>query len=93
LVEESDAQFTDGAAGGLADTFVRRPTKLEQAKQEAAAAEENLPSVFNPALERRRAREKELLDAWGGEGLGSSVKPRLSKIESEKVTDSITLTD
>src|SRR4051812_1459721 len=42
--------------------------------------------------ERRRAREKELLDAWGGVGLGNSMKPHLSKIERDKVTDYITLT-
>ncbi|KAM0894256.1 hypothetical protein ACQ4PT_024588 [Festuca glaucescens] len=84
LVKKSDTQYADGAAGSLADIFVRRPTKLEQAKQEAAAAEENATHILNPAEERRRAREKQLLDAWGGEGLGSSVKPRLSKVESEK---------
>ncbi|XP_048569643.1 uncharacterized protein LOC125550648 [Triticum urartu] len=85
LLEKSDTQCADGAAGGLADIFVKRPTKLEQAKQAAAAAEGNSTRVLNPAEERRRAREKELLDAWGGEGLGSSVKPHLSKIESDKV--------
>uniref|UniRef100_A0ACD5X636 Uncharacterized protein n=1 Tax=Avena sativa TaxID=4498 RepID=A0ACD5X636_AVESA len=86
LVKKGDTQYADGVAGGLADIFVRHPTKLEQAKQETAAAEEKLTSVFNPAVERRRAREKELLDSWGGEGLGSLVKPHLSKVESEKVT-------
>ncbi|XP_020182354.1 uncharacterized protein [Aegilops tauschii subsp. strangulata] len=86
LLKKSDTQCADGAAGGLADIFVKRPTKLEQAKQAAAAAaaEGNSTRVLNPAEERRRAREKELLDAWGGEGLGSSVKPHLSKIESDK---------
>uniref|UniRef100_A0ACD6A2T7 Uncharacterized protein n=1 Tax=Avena sativa TaxID=4498 RepID=A0ACD6A2T7_AVESA len=86
LVKKSDTQYADGVAGGLADIFVRRPMKLEQAKQETAAAEEKLASVFNPAEERRRSREKELLDSWGGEGLGSLVKPHLPKVESEKVT-------
>uniref|UniRef100_A0ACD5WB74 Uncharacterized protein n=1 Tax=Avena sativa TaxID=4498 RepID=A0ACD5WB74_AVESA len=80
LAKKSDTQYADGVAGGLADIFVRRPMKLEQAKQETAAAEEKLTSVFNPAVERRRAREKELLDSWGGEGLGSLVKPHLSKV-------------
>ncbi|XP_037429324.1 uncharacterized protein LOC119295098 isoform X2 [Triticum dicoccoides] len=85
LLEKSDTQCADGAAGGLADIFVKRPTKLEQAKQAAAAsAEGNSTRVLNPAEARRRAREKELLDAWGGEGLGSSVKPHLSKIGSDK---------
>ncbi|CAM0875925.1 unnamed protein product [Alopecurus aequalis] len=86
LVKKSDRQHADGAARGLADIFVRRPTKLEQAKHEAAAAEEKTTSIFNPAAERRRAREKEILDSWGGEGLGISVKPHLSKVESEKIT-------
>ena len=26
------------------------------------------------------------MDSWGGEGLGSSVKPHLSKVKNEKVT-------
>ncbi|XP_039830868.1 uncharacterized protein LOC120691752 isoform X2 [Panicum virgatum] len=67
----------------LSDIFVKRPTKLEQAKL-AAAAEETPPSGLNPVEERRRAREKELLDAWGGMGLGNSMKPRVSKIERAK---------
>ncbi|KAI4963658.1 hypothetical protein ZWY2020_011242 [Hordeum vulgare] len=83
LKKSDDTQCEGGAAGGLADILVKHPTKLEQAKQ-AAAAEANSTRVLNRAEERRRAREKELLDAWGGEGLGSSVKPHLSKIESDK---------
>jgi hypothetical protein len=84
LLKKSDAQCTDGAAGSLADIFVKRPTKLEQAKL-ASAAEETPASGLNPVLERRRAREKELLDAWGGMGLGNSMKPHVSKIERAKV--------
>ncbi|PUZ38025.1 hypothetical protein GQ55_9G164100 [Panicum hallii var. hallii] len=83
LLKKSDAQCTDGAAGSLADIFVKRPTKLEQAKL-ASAAEETPASGLNPVLERRRAREKELLDAWGGMGLGNSMKPHVSKIERAK---------
>jgi len=84
LPKKSHAQCTDGAPGSLSDIFVKRPTKLEQAKL-AAAAEETPPSGLNPVEERRRAREKELLDAWGGMGLGNSMKPRVSKIERAKV--------
>lgn len=84
FVKKSDKQCAEEAVGGLADIFLKRPTKLEQAKQAAAAEKENLTSGFNPAEQRRKAREKELLDAWGGEGLGSSAKPYLSKIDSDK---------
>lgn len=83
LLKKSDTECTDGAAGGLADIFVKRPTKLEQVKL-AAATEERSTGGFNPVEERRRAREKELLDAWGGVGLGNSMKPHLSKIERDK---------
>ncbi|CAN6304350.1 unnamed protein product [Urochloa humidicola] len=83
LVKKNHAQCTDGTAGSLADIFVKRPTKLEQAKL-ASAAEEKPASGLNPVEERRRAREKELLDAWGGMGLGNSMKPHVSKIDRDK---------
>ncbi|KAL5209128.1 hypothetical protein ABZP36_004751 [Zizania latifolia] len=85
LLKKSDTKCIDGEAG-LADIFVKRPTKLEQATPSLAAATEETPqSSFNPVEERRRAREKELMDAWGGVGLGNSMKPHLSKIERDKV--------
>jgi len=84
LLKKSQTQCTNEAAGSLADIFVKRPTKLEQAKL-ASAAEEKPASGLNPVEERRRARQKELLDAWGGMGLGNSMKPHVSKIERDKV--------
>jgi hypothetical protein len=84
ILKKSHTQCTDGGAGSLAEIFVKRPTKLEQAKL-ASAAEEKLTSSLNPVEERRRAREKELLDAWGGMGLGNSMKPHVSKLERDKV--------
>ncbi|CAD6342093.1 unnamed protein product [Miscanthus lutarioriparius] len=83
LLKKSQTQCTNEAAGSLADIFVKRPTKLEQAKL-ASAAEEKPASGLNPVEERRRARQKELLDAWGGMGLGNSMKPHVSKIERDK---------
>ncbi|CAL4926182.1 unnamed protein product [Urochloa decumbens] len=83
LVKKNHVQCTDGTAGSLADIFVKRPTKLEQAKL-ASAAEEKPARGLNPVEERRRAREKELLDAWGGMGLGNSMKPHVSKIDRDK---------
>ncbi|KAL6850397.1 hypothetical protein ACP4OV_021024 [Aristida adscensionis] len=82
-IKKSHVQHTDSTAGGLADILVKRPTKLEQAKL-ASAAEETPVGALNPVQERRRAREKELLEAWGGMGLGNSMKPRVSKIEKDK---------
>lgn len=84
LLKKSQRHCTNEAAGSLADIFVKRPTKLEQAKL-ASAAEEKPASGLNPVEERRRARQKELLDAWGGMGLGNSMKPHVSKIERDKV--------
>ncbi|XP_066325467.1 uncharacterized protein [Miscanthus floridulus] len=83
LLKKSQTQCTNEAAGSLADIFVKRPTKLEQAKL-ASAAEAKPASGLNPVEERRRARQKELLDAWGGMGLGNSMKPHVSKIERDK---------
>ncbi|TVU03365.1 hypothetical protein EJB05_51103, partial [Eragrostis curvula] len=83
FLKKGDTHCTDGREGSLADIFVKRLTKLEQAKL-AFAAEEKA-SGFNPVEERRKAREKELLDAWGGMGLGNSMKPQVSKIERDKV--------
>ncbi|KAK3146761.1 hypothetical protein QOZ80_3BG0271550 [Eleusine coracana subsp. coracana] len=81
LVKKSDTHCTDGPEGSLSDIFVKRPSKLEQAK--LASAEEKSTSGFNPVEERRKAREKELLSAWGGVGLGT-MKPQVSKIERDK---------
>uniref|UniRef100_A0A0D9VW92 Uncharacterized protein n=2 Tax=Leersia perrieri TaxID=77586 RepID=A0A0D9VW92_9ORYZ len=44
-----------------------------------------LRSSFNPVEERGRAKEKELMDAWGGVGLGNVMKPHVSKIERDKI--------
>ncbi|KAF8673888.1 hypothetical protein HU200_048335 [Digitaria exilis] len=83
LLKKTQAQCADGTAESLADVFVKRPSKLEQAKL-ASAAEDKPASGLNPVAERRRAREKELQDAWGGMGLGNSMKPHVSKIERAK---------
>ncbi|KAF0921767.1 hypothetical protein E2562_017029 [Oryza meyeriana var. granulata] len=84
FLKKSGSKCTDREAG-LSDILVKRPTKLEQAKLAASAAEGTQTSSFNLVEERRRAREKELMDAWGGVGLGNSMKPHLSKIERDKV--------
>jgi hypothetical protein len=84
LLKKGNTHCTDEPEGSLADIFVKRPTKLEQTKQ-ASAAEEKSTSGFNHVEERRKARERELLDAWGGMGL-NSMKPQVSKIERDKVT-------
>ncbi|GJM95857.1 hypothetical protein PR202_ga12637 [Eleusine coracana subsp. coracana] len=83
LVKKGDTHCTDDQEGSLSDIFVKRPSKLEEAKL-ASAAEEKSTSGFNPVEERRKAREKELLlSAWGGVGLGT-MKPQVSKIERDK---------
>uniref|UniRef100_A0A0E0GQD6 Uncharacterized protein n=1 Tax=Oryza nivara TaxID=4536 RepID=A0A0E0GQD6_ORYNI len=84
FLKKNDSKCTNEEAD-LSDILVKRSMKLEQAKLASSAAEETLTGSFNPVQERRRAREKELMDAWGGVGLGNSMKPHLSKIEKDKV--------
>uniref|UniRef100_A0A0D9V4S1 Uncharacterized protein n=1 Tax=Leersia perrieri TaxID=77586 RepID=A0A0D9V4S1_9ORYZ len=84
MILRSDSKCIDGEAG-LADILVKRPMKVERAKIAASAAEEALESSFNPVEERRRAKEKELMDAWGGVGLENAMKLHVSKIERHKI--------
>jgi hypothetical protein len=84
LLKKGNTHCADEPEGSLADIFAKRPTKLEQAKLASAAKEKSI-SGFKPAEERRKARERELLNAWGGMGL-NSMKPQVSKIERDKVT-------
>ncbi|XP_020222534.1 uncharacterized protein LOC109805014 [Cajanus cajan] len=58
-------------------------SRLEREKRVATQQPENSVSL---SVTRREAREKELQEAWGGQSLGNSIKPRLSKLEREKAS-------
>ncbi|KAL2324262.1 hypothetical protein Fmac_023320 [Flemingia macrophylla] len=61
----------------------KHKSRLEREKRVATQQPEN--SISLSMTRRREAREKELQEAWGGRCLGSSIKPRLSKLEREKL--------
>jgi hypothetical protein len=50
----------------------------------AAAQQQEDPISYSVA--RRKARERELQEAWGGLSLGNSIKPSVSKLEQDKVS-------
>ncbi|KAH0459118.1 hypothetical protein IEQ34_011932 [Dendrobium chrysotoxum] len=66
----------------LDEILVKHQSKLERVKLEATQNSEN--SIKNVTA-RRKAREKELQEAWGGLSLGNSLQPHLSKLEKDKV--------
>lgn len=69
--------------------LVKHVSKLEKEKMRINSGEEWGPvkrSHRNIHSETNEARERELQEAWGGQGLGNSIKPRLSKLEREKVS-------
>ncbi|KAG4398004.1 hypothetical protein GLYMA_10G258901v4 [Glycine max] len=76
-----------GATNVLDKVLVKHVSKLEKEKMRINSGEEWGPvkrSHRNIHSETNEARERELQEAWGGQGLGNSIKPRLSKLEREK---------
>jgi len=69
--------------GGLDQVSVKSKSRLEREKMVGAQQPENSVSL---SVTRREARERELQEAWGGLSLGNSIKPRVSKLEREKVS-------
>ncbi|XP_020091388.1 uncharacterized protein LOC109712307 [Ananas comosus] len=70
-----------GVVESLGEILVKHQSKLEKAK---LAASEQLGDDFQNGKTRKEARERELLEAWGGLSLGNSIKPHLSRIERDK---------
>ncbi|XP_072987402.1 uncharacterized protein [Typha latifolia] len=65
----------------LGDILVKHQSKIEKAK--SAAAEQSTDDLKHVEA-RRGARERELLEAWGGLSLGNSIRPHISRIERDK---------
>ncbi|KAA8545790.1 hypothetical protein F0562_020759 [Nyssa sinensis] len=49
-----------------------------------AAAQQSDDQIKHSVVARREARERELQEAWGGLGLGNSIRPHLSRLERDK---------
>ncbi|GAU15009.1 hypothetical protein TSUD_48040 [Trifolium subterraneum] len=72
----------EGGGGGLDQVLVKHKSRLEREKMAAAAQQQEDPVSYSVA--RRKARERELQEAWGGLSLGNSIKPSVSKLEQDK---------
>ncbi|XP_057545297.1 uncharacterized protein LOC130824343 [Amaranthus tricolor] len=72
---------TDTSLGGLDQILVKPKSRVEREK--TIASEQ--PEVRNTySKSRREARERELLETWGGMGLGNSMRPHVSRLERDK---------
>lgn len=76
--------------GSLDQILVKRKSRLEREKVAAVAAvatvEEHNDIETNPLIAKRAARERELQEAWGGMSFGNSIRPRVSKLQRDKVS-------
>ena len=72
------------ASDGLDKILVRHQPELEKAKLVAAQQSED---YIKHADARKEAREKELQEAWGGLSLGNSIRPHLSRLERDRVSN------
>ncbi|KAL4348371.1 hypothetical protein GQ457_17G011630 [Hibiscus cannabinus] len=67
--------------GSLDQILVKHKSKLEKEKM---AIGEQPSEQIRFSVSRREARERELQDAWGGLGLGNSMKPHFSRLQRDK---------
>ncbi|KAF3333868.1 hypothetical protein FCM35_KLT01559 [Carex littledalei] len=74
-----------GSQPGLGEILLKHKSKKERAKLSACLTEQKVEESKNQIEDRRKARERELMEAWGGLSLANSMQPRLSRIEREKV--------
>ncbi|XP_068655449.1 uncharacterized protein [Aristolochia californica] len=86
--EEKMSGYADGAAiemkkqqESLGDILVKHKSRLE--KEKGSMLNTSADNIKHSET-RRAAREREMLEAWGGLSLGNSVKPHLSRLEREK---------
>jgi hypothetical protein len=77
-------ETNEEGGGGLDQVLVKHKSRLEREKMAAAAQQQEDPISYSVA--RRKARERELQEAWGGLSLGNSIKPSVSKLEQDKVS-------
>ncbi|KAL2930040.1 hypothetical protein RDABS01_035450 [Bienertia sinuspersici] len=75
----------DTSAGGLDQILVKHKSRLEREK--TSVSEQGEDKYTYSTKSRRAARDKELLDTWGGIGLGNSMQPHLSRLQRDKASD------
>ncbi|KNA04984.1 hypothetical protein SOVF_194590 isoform B [Spinacia oleracea] len=69
------------SGGGLDQILIKHKSRLEREK---SAALEQAEDRYTYSKSRREARERELLDTWGGIGLSHSIRPHVSRLERDK---------
>jgi len=79
-------ETNEEGGGGLDQVLVKHKSRLEREKMAAAAAAQQQDNPISFSVARRKARERELEEAWGGLSLGNSMKPGVSKLEQDKVS-------
>jgi len=72
------------ASDGLDKILVRHQPELENTKLATAQQSEDYTKQLNA---RKEARERELQEAWGGLSLGNSIRPHLSRLEQDRVSN------
>ncbi|WCJ17906.1 hypothetical protein M5689_000291 [Euphorbia peplus] len=81
-------QLTNEEGSSLDQILVKHSSKLEKEKLSFASHSSSSKQAGEEGsrqrMSRREARERELQEAWGGLGLGNSVKPHLSRLERDK---------
>ncbi|XP_065869734.1 uncharacterized protein [Euphorbia lathyris] len=72
----------------LDQILVKHKSKLEREKLSSSSSSSKQggeeEEIIGHRLSRKEARERELQEAWGGLGLGNSIKPHLSRLERDK---------
>ncbi|KAH7660790.1 hypothetical protein IHE45_15G016700 [Dioscorea alata] len=81
IVKKRD-QLVDRNTESLDEILVKHQSKLEKAK--FAVSQQSADDHIKTVDSRKQAREKELLEAWGGLSLGNSIRPHLSRLERDK---------
>ncbi|KAJ0980269.1 hypothetical protein J5N97_008524 [Dioscorea zingiberensis] len=75
-------QLVERNGESLDEILVKPQSKLEKAK--LVASQQSADDHIKLVDARKEARERELLEAWGGLSLGNSMRPHLSRLERDK---------
>ncbi|KAK9705347.1 hypothetical protein RND81_07G050000 [Saponaria officinalis] len=72
----------DSTDGGLDQILVKPKARIEKEKTVVSEQPEN--GNKSSTMSRREARERELLETWGGMDLGNSMRPHASRLQRDK---------
>ncbi|KAF7113437.1 hypothetical protein RHSIM_RhsimUnG0125900 [Rhododendron simsii] len=81
---------SENTEGRLDQILVKHTSRLE--KEKIAAAQQPDDQIRH-SVSRRDARERELQQAWGGLSFGNSLHPHVSRLERDKASFLISLTE